>query len=182
VVNKAPPPTPTAWLWRVVGIVLAVLAAGTLALYLPELFPQLARFRGLLIAVFFVVSVAPTVGYAWLDTAPHLWILPKQGATMAVILALAMVAGRLRIPRWSIIVLGLLVLLIAFCWWNASESFAVFKFMAFMALGLMPALLVGTAIGWIASRRGSRLQGDIAMAIIVGWAAFQWYKLPPIGC
>jgi pimeloyl-ACP methyl ester carboxylesterase len=176
-VDKTPPAPPTAWRWRVVGIVLALLGAGTLALYLPELFPQLARFRELLFAVFFVTFTF-TVGYAWLDTAPHRWILPKQGAAMAVILLLAMVAGRLRIGRWSIIVLGLVVTAIAFCWWKASGSFAVFQFMAFMALGLTPALIVGTAIGWIAARRGSRLQGDIAMAIFVGWAAFQWFKLP----
>ncbi len=78
--------------------------------------------------------------------------------------------------------LGLLMVLIAFCWWEASESFALFKFMAFMAMApmaLTPALILGTAIGWIASRRGSRLQGDIAMAIIVGWAAFLWFRLPP---
>jgi hypothetical protein len=129
-------------------------------------------------AVFLVVSFTLTVGYAWLDMAPHLWILPKQGAAMAVILLLAMVGGRLRIGRWSIIVLSLLVTVIAFWWWKASESFAVFQFMAFMALGLTPALILGTAIGWIVSRRGSRLQGDIAMAIFVGWAAFQGFKLP----
>jgi hypothetical protein len=121
-VNKIPPPPPTAWRWRVVGIVLAILAAGTLAFYLPELFPQLARFRGLLFAVFIVASFTFTVGYAWLDMAPHLWILPKQGAAMAVILLLAMVAGRLHIPRWSITVLGLVVTAIAFCWWKASGS------------------------------------------------------------
>jgi hypothetical protein len=160
--------------------VLAILGACTLALYLPELFLQLARVRGLLLAVFLVVSFSLTVGYAWLDTAPHLWILPKQGATMAVILLLTMVAGRLRIPRWSIIVLDLLVTAIAFCWSMASASFAVFQFMAFLALGLTPALIMGTAIGWMASRRGSRLQGDIAMAIVVGWAAFQGFKLPPM--
>lgn len=157
---------------------LALLGAGTLAIYLPELFPQLARFRGLLLAVFLIVSFTLTVGYAWLDTAPHLWVLPKQGAAMAVILLLAMVAGRLHIPRWSIIVLGLVVTAIAFCWWKASGSFTVFQFMAFMALALTPALIVGTAIDWIASRRGSRLQGDIAMAIFLGWVAFQGFKLP----
>jgi hypothetical protein len=177
-VHKTPPTPPTAWRWRLVGIVLAILGAGALALYLPEIFPQMARVRGLLFAVFFVVSFALTVGYAWLDTAPHLWFLPRQGATMAVVLTLAMAAGRLRIQRWSFVVLGPVATSIAFCWWKASGSFASFQFMAFMAVGLTPALIMGTAIGWIASRRGSRLQGDVAMAIIVGWAAFQGFKLP----
>jgi hypothetical protein len=177
-VHKTPPMAPTAWRWRVVGIVLAILAAGTLAVYLPELCPQLARFRGLLFAVFFVVSFALTVGYAWLDTAPHLWVLPRQGAAMAVILMLAMVAGRLRIPRWSFAVLGVLVTVIAFCWLKAGGSYTVFQFTAFMGLGVTPALILGTVIGWFASRRGSRLQGDIAMAVVVGFAVFQWFKLP----
>jgi hypothetical protein len=43
---------------------------------------------------------------------------------------------------------------------------------------LTPALIAGTVIGWIGARRGSRLQGDVAMAIIVGCAAVQWLKLP----
>ena len=45
-------------------------------------------------------------------------------------------------------------------------------------LGFTPALIAGTAIGWIAARRKSRLQGDIVMAIIAGCAAFHWFELP----
>jgi hypothetical protein len=37
---------------------------------------------------------------------------------------------------------------------------------------------VGIIIGWVAARRGSRLQGDIAMAIFVGCAPFQCLELP----
>ncbi len=46
------------------------------------------------------------------------------------------------------------------------------------ALVLTPALVAGVVIGWFASRRGSRLQGDIAMAIFVGCAPFQCLELP----
>ena len=45
-------------------------------------------------------------------------------------------------------------------------------------LVLAPALIAGTVIGWVAARRGSRLQGDIAMAIFVGCAPFQCLELP----
>jgi len=173
-VHKMPPAPPTAWHWRLLGIVLAILAAGRLALYLPELFPHLARFRGLLLAVLFAVSFTLTVGFAWLDTAPHLWILPRQSALMAVILTLAIVAGRLRIPRCSFAVLGLLLTAMAFCWLQASGSDAAFQFTAFTGLGLTPALIAGIST----ARHESRLQGDIAMAIIVGWGAFQWFELP----
>lgn len=174
VVHKPPPASLTAWRWRIVGIVLAILGAGRLALYLPDLFPRLARFRGLLLAVSFVVSFTLTVGYAWLDIAPHLWLFPKQGIAMAVIFLLATVAGRLSVPRWSFAALGVLVTVLAFCWWNARGSHAAFQFTAFTALGLTPALIAGIAT----ARHASGLQGDIAMAIIVGWGAFQWFELP----
>lgn len=176
-VHKTPPAPPTAWLWRLAGVALAILGAGTLALYLPEVFPQLARVRGLLFAVFFVLSFTLTVGYAWLDTAPHLRFFPKQGIAMAITFLLATVAGRLRIPRWSFAVLGVLVMVIAFCWLKASGSHAAFQF-TFFTFVFTPALIAGTAIGWIAARRGSRLHGDIAMAIIVGCAVFQWFEPP----
>jgi hypothetical protein len=39
-------------------------------------------------------------------------------------------------------------------------------------------LIVGIFIGWVGARRGSRLQGDIAMAIFVGWVPFQCLELP----
>ena len=42
----------------------------------------------------------------------------------------------------------------------------------------MPALIAGIVIGSFASRRGSRLQGNLAMAIFVGCAPFQCLKLP----
>ena len=35
-------------------------------------------------------------------------------------------------------------------------------------------LFAGMALGWIASHRGSRRDGDIAMAIFVGYALGQW--------
>ena len=43
---------------------------------------------------------------------------------------------------------------------------------------LMPTLIAGMVIAWLASRRGSRLQGDIAMAIFLGCAPFQFLQLP----
>lgn len=176
-VHKTPPPPPTAWRWRLLGIVLALIGAGKLANCLTDLFPQLAQFRGLFIAVFVVVAFMLTVGYAWLDTAPHLRFFPKQGATMAVMLLLAMIAGRLRIPRWSFAVLGVLVMVIAFCWLKVSGSLP-FLLSTFFFFFFTPVLIAGTAIGWIAARRGSRIQGDIVMAIIVGCALFQWLEPP----
>jgi hypothetical protein len=115
-----------------------------------------------------------TLGGRWLDATPHLRL---QGIAMAVIFLLAMIAGKLRIPRWSFATLGVLVVMIAFCWMKASRSHVVGQ-VAIITLILTPFLVAGTVIGWIASRRGSRLQGDIAMAIFVGFVPFQCLEPP----
>jgi hypothetical protein len=176
-VHKTPPASPTAWRWRLVGVVLAVLGAGMLAHILPELFPLLARVRGLLVAIFLIVSFALTIGYAWFDAAPHLRFFPKQWAAMAVTLLLAMAADRLRISRWSFAALGILAMVVGFCWRKATGSGVAVLFTIF-TFDLTPALIAGTVAGWIAARSGFRRQGDIAMAIIVGCAVFQWFELP----
>src|SRR5438093_9081143 len=66
-VHKTPPAPPTAWCWRLLGAVLAMLAAGTLASCLTDLFPQLARLRGPFISVFIVVTFMLTIRGRWLD-------------------------------------------------------------------------------------------------------------------
>lgn len=174
--NKTSPPPPTAWCWRLLGAALAMLAAGRLASCLTDLSPPLARFRGLLLGVFIAVAFMLTLGGRWLDAMPHLRL---QGVAMPVIFLLAMIAGRLRIPRWSFAALGVLVTVVAVCWLKVSPSVTVWVFVA-CAVVLTPALIAGVVIGWVAARRGSRLQGDIAMAIFVGFAPFQCLEPPRI--
>ncbi len=173
-VHKTPPAPPTAWRWRLIGVALAMLAAGGLASCLTDFFPQLARFRGLFIGVFIAVAFMLTVSGRWLEATPHLRL---QVIAMPVILLLAMIAGRLRIPRWSFAALGILVLVIAVCWLKVIPSVTVWIFVA-CAVVFTPALIAGIVIGWFAARRGSRLQGDIAMAIFVGFVPFQCLELP----
>ncbi len=168
-VHKTPPPPPTAWRWRLIGALLAMLAAGKLATCLTDLFLQLARFSGLFIGVFIAVAFMLTFGGRWLDATPH-WRL--QCIAMPVSFLVVIIAGRLRIPRWSFAALGVVVMPIAICWFKVSSSWAAFVFLVCTLL-LTPALIVGTIVGWVAGRRGSRLQGDIAMAIFVGFVSFQ---------
>jgi len=141
---------------------MAILAAVKLASCLTDWFPQWARFRGLFIAVFVAVAFMLTIGRQWLDATPHLRVLPKQGIAMAVIFLLAMIAGKLRIPRWSFAAL-----------WCPGDDNCVLPagrerrssreyIRTFTVVSLTPALIAGTLIGSIAARRGSRLQGDIA--------------------
>jgi alpha-beta hydrolase superfamily lysophospholipase len=173
-VHKTPPAPPTAWRWRLIGAALAMLAAGGLASCLTDLFPPLARFRGLFIGVFIAAAFMLTVGGRWLEATPHLRL---QCVAMPVALLLAIIAGRLRIRRWSFAALGILAMVIAECWFKAGPGWAAFVFLVCTLL-LTPALIVGVVIGWVAARRGSRLQGDLAMAIFVGCAPFQCLELP----
>jgi hypothetical protein len=172
--HRTPPAPPTAWRWRLIGVALAMLAAGGLAGCLTDLFPQLARCRGLFIGVFIVVAFMLTIGGRWLEATPHLRL---QVIAMPVILLLAIIAGRLRIPRWSFAALSVLVTVIAVCWFKSSLSRPALILMA-STLVLTPALIAGIVIGWFAARRGSRLQGDIAIAIFLGCAPFQCLELP----
>src|SRR5207247_1071506 len=87
------------------------------------------------------------------------------------------IAGKLRIPRWSLVALCVVVTAIAVCWFMASLSRPALILMASTVV-LTPALIAGVVIGWFAARRGSRLQGDIAMAIFLGCAPFQCLELP----
>jgi pimeloyl-ACP methyl ester carboxylesterase len=173
-VHKTPPALPTAWRWRLIGAVLAMLAAGTLASCLTDLFPQLVRFRGVCIGAFIAVAFMLTLCGRWLDATPHLRL---QGIAIPVTFLLAIIAGRLRIPRWSFAALGVVVMGIAVCWYKASPNWAAWVFLVCTLL-LTPALIVGIVIGWVAARRGSRLQGYIAMAIFVGYAPFQCLEPP----
>ena len=43
---------------------------------------------------------------------------------MPVTFLLAIIAGRLRIPRWSFAALSVLVMVIAVCWFKASRELA----------------------------------------------------------
>jgi pimeloyl-ACP methyl ester carboxylesterase len=173
-VHKTPPAPPTAWIWRLIGAVLAMLAAGALAGCLTDLFPQLARFRGLFIGVFVAVAFMLTFCGRWLDAIPHLRL---QVIALPVSFLVAMIAYRLRIPRWSFPVLSVLLSVIAICWFREGWSRPALILMA-SALAATPALIAGAVIGWPAARRGSRLQGNIAMAIFVGCAPFQCMELP----
>ncbi len=173
-VHKTPPPPPTAWRWRLLGVALAMTAVGGLASCLTDLFPRLARFRGVLIGVFIAAAFMLTIGGRWLEATPH---FRSQVIALPVILLLAIIVGKLRIPRSSLVALCVVVTAIAVCWFMASPSRPSLILMASTVV-LTPALIAGVIIGWFAARRGSRLQGDIAMAIFLGCVPFQCLELP----
>lgn len=175
-VGKTPPP-PSTWLvWRFAGMALAVFGAVKLAYRSPDFFPRLAPLRGLLTAIGFIVAFVLTLS-PWANIRPHPQQFALQIAAIVISFVVLIGAGKLRIPRWSFFVLAALVLAAAVVFLKVDRSYLAVH-MLFFALTLSSALFAGTILGGLAARRGSRLQGDIAMAIIVGCGLFYQVHLP----
>jgi pimeloyl-ACP methyl ester carboxylesterase len=194
-VGKPVPAAPTAWRWRFAGLVLGITGALVLIFRLPELHPRLARIRGFIVPAVLLIAVILTMG-TWLGLTPQLRRIPQQLVLLPVIwLALAGLS-RLRLPRWSlavvtgILALGFLALRIAY-WtkpvlvvvhanhievtgpiviWLFSTLFCTFGISALL-------LLMSTLVGRIATRGGSRRDGDVAMAIFASYAIGQFMPL-----
>ena len=108
----------------------------------------------------------------WIGAAPTLHRIPVQLVLFGVIwLALAGI-NKLRMPRWSLVVL--VGLLAAGCRVIAGVNH-VFAFALLGAtLGVSSLLLcVGTIVGRIAARGGTRQAGDFAMAIFASYTIGQ---------
>ena len=114
----------------------------------------------------------------WIGVTPQLRRIPQQLVLLVVIwLALAGL-GRLRMPRWSlavvtgILALGCLALRIAY-------PTNMFLFAMLMnTLGISTLLLLpSTLVGRIATRGGSRRDGDVAMAIFASYVIGQFMPL-----
>jgi pimeloyl-ACP methyl ester carboxylesterase len=164
-VGRPPPSAPTRWRWRLAGLGLALLGALVLALSVPARWPQLAQVRGVLVAGIFIAAIALTAG-TWVSAAPHLRRVPVALAVTGVAWLVIGGAGRLKIPRWSFPALAAAAALGC----GAAGAY----FLALFAGLFAGILFAGTVLGFLATRGATRRQGDIAMAIIVGYAIGQW--------
>ena len=168
-VGKDPPPrAPMRWLLRLAGVVIGLMGAVGLAFSLPDLFPALAAFRGVAIALTFIAAVAATSG-TWIGAAPVLCRFPQQIVLMITIFLLLVGLGKLGIPRWSLAALAAVGAL--------GCVFIGAYFFALIALLGALVLLAGALVGALAARPGSRVQGHMAMGIFVGYAIGQWCPL-----
>jgi pimeloyl-ACP methyl ester carboxylesterase len=176
-VGQTPPPAPTRWLWRLTGFVLAVLGAFGLALVLPQLSSRLAQFRGLILSGFIILACIFTAN-TWLGVELHLRRLPLLLVTMLISLMAVLGASKLRIPRWSFpafagaLAIGCLILRTFMR--SSTPAAPLLSLAAFMFALLALVLLAGTGLGRIAAHRGSRVDGNLAMAIFVGLVIGQW--------
>jgi pimeloyl-ACP methyl ester carboxylesterase len=174
-VGKPVPAALTAWRWRFAGLVLGIAGALGLMLYLPELHPRFARIRGFIVPGVLLLALVLTL-WPWLGVNPQLRRIPAHLFVLGVVwLALAGLS-RLRMPRWSLaVVTGILALgclAVAF----STHIFLFFVLMCTLGIStlwLLPAL----AVGRIATRGGSRRDGDIAMAIFASYVVGQFMPL-----
>jgi pimeloyl-ACP methyl ester carboxylesterase len=177
-VGKPIPAAPTAWRWRFAGLVLGLAGALGLVLYLPELHPRLARTRRWIVPAVLLSAVILTLG-PWLGVTPQLRRIPQQLVVLGVVWLALVGASRLRMPRWSlavvtgILALGCLALRIAY----PANHFLFAMLMNTLAISTL-LLLAGVAVGRIATRGGSRRDGDIAMAVFASYAIGQFMPLP----
>jgi len=178
-VGKAPPAAPAWWCWRLAGIVIGLAGAAGLALCFPQLPRSWAWGRGLLVATVFIGAFVLTTRF-WVDAMPHPRYFAAQAAAIATTFLLLLGAGRLRVPRWAfaavITTLWLGVIAVTPVRSLVMSHLGVFSLV--LCVVLLPALLIGALLGRIAAHRGSRFDGDLAMAIIVGCALFQWGRAP----
>jgi pimeloyl-ACP methyl ester carboxylesterase len=176
-VGKPVPAAPTAWRWRFAGLVLGLAGAFVLVFRLPELHPRLARNRRFLVPAILLIAMILTTG-TWIGMTPQLRRIPQQLVLFVFIwLALAGLS-RVRLPRWSLpVVTGILSIacgLVLFGLPLAYEK-GIFLSGALMSIFVMSTVLLlpSALVGRIATRGGSRRDGDIAMAIFASYAIGQ---------
>ena len=173
---------PTAWRWRFAGLVLGIAGALVLMFRLPELHPRLASTRRYIVPAVLLIALGLTLG-KWVGVTPQWRRIPQQLVLLPVIwLALAGLS-RLRLPRWSLaVVTGILALgCMALVTWLPFPQFekGIFLFGTHMCTLLLSMLLLlpSALVGRIATRGGSRRDGDIAMAIFASYVIGQFMPL-----
>ncbi|HKQ38001.1 MAG TPA: hypothetical protein VJ063_07980, partial [Verrucomicrobiae bacterium] len=174
-VGKHVPAASTAWRWRFVGLVLGMAGALVLAFRLPELHPRLAQMRRFIVPGVLLIAVILTMG-TWVTVTPQLRRIPLQLVLLVVFwLALAGLR-RLRLPRWSLPVITGILALGCMPLGFVKGIFLFTMLMCFFAISTL-LLVPSVAVGRIASRGGSRRDGDTAMAFFAAYVIGQFMPL-----
>jgi alpha-beta hydrolase superfamily lysophospholipase len=175
-VGKSPPAAPQFWLWRLAGVVFGIAGALGLIWSLPELSPRLARARGILVPAAIIIAVSFTTD-RWVGSPLDLHRIPLQ--LVIGILVWLPLAGltKLSLPRWSVaalVVTFTIVCIIAQAFVPAAVDWEI-PLGLLSIIGALCTLFVGAGLvlAKIASH-GSRCDGDLAIAIFLGYAVGQW--------
>jgi pimeloyl-ACP methyl ester carboxylesterase len=174
-VGKPVPAAPTAWRWRLVGLVLGITGALGLMFCLPELHPRLARIRRFIVPGVLLIALILTLG-TWVGASPQLRRIPAHLVVLGVVWLALIGARRLRMPRWSLLVVAAILVLCFLAVYWATGIFSFGLLMAILAISTL-LLLPSVAVGRIATRGGSKRDGDIAMAIFASYVIGQFMPL-----
>lgn len=167
-VAKQPPPPPTLWHWRLLGVVLGCIGGIVFGFCVPDVSGRLKPFRGPIFAISAIAAVALTTS-TWLGASPTLRRIPFCLFYMAVAWLLILIRNKLRIPRWSftlLVVIATIIMLLA----NV-------RLLPLFTGSLALLLTTAGALGKMAARRGSRRDGDLFVAILAGYALGQWIPM-----
>ena len=180
-VGKPVPAAPTAWRWRFAGLVLGIAGALVLMFRLPELHPRLARTRRFIVPAVLLIAIILTMG-TWIGVTPQLRRIPQQ-----LVLLVCHLAGARR-PRQAAAAPmepGCGYRDIGACLrWHFSVCLLAYAKGIFLSGILMTILVISTLlllpsalVGRIATRGGSRRDGDVAMAIFASYGIGQFMPL-----
>jgi pimeloyl-ACP methyl ester carboxylesterase len=173
--GKPVPAAPTAWRWRLFGLLLGITGALGLMFCLPEIHPRLARIRSFIVPGVLLLALVLTL-WPWLGVIPHLRRIPVQLLVLGVVWLALAGANRLRLPQWSLPVVTALITLCFFAVFWPTGIFSIGLLFAIFAI-ITLLLLPGLAAGRIAARGGSRRDGDIAMAVFASYVIGQFMPL-----
>jgi hypothetical protein len=173
--GKPVPAAPTAWRWRFAGLVLGMTGALVLMIRLPDLHPRLAHTRRFIVPAVLLIAIILTMS-TWIGVTPQWRRIPQQVVLLPVIwLALAGLR-RLRLPRWSLPVVNGILALGCAALRIATNNFLPALLMCIFAVSTL-LLLPSTLVGRLATRGGSRRDGDVAMAIFASYCIGQFMPL-----
>jgi len=173
--GKPVPAAPTAWRWRLLGLLPGIAGALGLMFCLPELHPRLARIRRFIVPGVLLLALILTL-WPWVGVSPQLRRVPAHLIVLGVVWLALIGTRRLRMPRWS---LPVVAAILTPCFWAVFWATGIFFFGLFFAILAISALLLlpAVAVGRIAARGGSRRDGDVAMAIFASYVIGQFMPL-----
>jgi hypothetical protein len=132
-VGKPVPAAPTAWQWRLAGLVLGIAGALGLMFCLPELDPRLARIRGLIVPGVLLLALALTL-WPWVGISLQARRIPAHLVVLGVVWLALLGASRMRMPRWSLPVVTAILASGFFAVGHATHIFLFSLLMAIFAI------------------------------------------------
>ena len=173
--GKPVPAAPTAWRWRLLGLLLGIAGALGLMFCLPEVHPRLTQVRRFIVPSVLLLALILTL-WPWVGVSPQLRRIPAHLIVLVVVWLALVGTSRLKMPRWSLVVVtGILTPCCFAVYWTTGIFFFGLLFAIFAVSALL--LLPSVAVGRIATRGGSRRDGDIAMAIFASYVIGEFMPL-----